>query len=107
MMAMMIQRHRATTIAAVIAGVAFLGFTKISPDTEKPDPVSEIVATSGTPSVAVLPFVNMSDDKENEYFSDGISEELLNILVKIPDLKVISRTSSFSYKNKNKVILEN
>jgi len=52
-------------------------------------------------SIAVLPFVNMSNDKEQEYFSDGMSEELLNLLSKVPDLKVISRTSSFSFKGKN------
>ncbi len=52
-------------------------------------------------SIAVLPFVNMSGDKEQEYFSDGLSEELLNLLSKIPDLKVISRTSAFSFKGKN------
>ena len=52
-------------------------------------------------SIAVLPFVNMSDDKEQEYFSDGLSEELLNLLSKIPELKVIGRTSSFSFKGKN------
>lgn len=52
-------------------------------------------------SIAVLPFVNMSGDQEQEYFSDGLSEELLNLLSKIPDLKVISRTSSFSFKGKN------
>lgn len=52
-------------------------------------------------SIAVLPFVNMSDDKKQEYFSDGLSEELLNLLAKIPELKVIGRTSSFSFKGKN------
>jgi len=52
-------------------------------------------------SIAVLPFVNMSDDKEQEYFSDGLSEELLNLLAKIPELKVIGRTSSFTFKGKN------
>jgi len=49
-------------------------------------------------SVAVLPFVNMSDDKQNEYFSDGISEELLNVLVRVKGLRVPSRTSSFTFK---------
>jgi TolB-like protein/cytochrome c-type biogenesis protein CcmH/NrfG len=49
-------------------------------------------------SIAVLPFVNMSDDKSNEYFSDGLSEELMNLLAKIPQLRVIARTSSFAYK---------
>jgi TolB-like protein/lipoprotein NlpI len=55
----------------------------------------------GKPSIAVLPFVNMSDEASNEYFSDGISEELLNLLAKIPDLHVAARTSSFSFKGQN------
>ena len=57
-------------------------------------------------SIAVLPFVNMSDDKSNEYFSDGISEELLNLLAKIPQLQVTARTSSFSFKGKEIAIPE-
>lgn len=52
-------------------------------------------------SIAVLPFVNMSPDPENEYFSDGITEEIINALTTIKGLKVIARTSSFAYKNKN------
>src|SRR5262249_41598731 len=52
-------------------------------------------------SIAVLPFVNMSSDKEQEYFSDGMSEELLNLLAKIPALHVAARTSSFSFKGKD------
>ena len=51
-------------------------------------------------SIAVLPFVNMSDDKANDYFSDGISEELLSLLAKIPQLQVTARTSSFAFKGK-------
>jgi TolB-like protein/Flp pilus assembly protein TadD len=51
-------------------------------------------------SIAVLPFVNMSADPENEYFSDGITEEILNALVKVEGLQVTSRTSSFAFKNK-------
>ena len=51
-------------------------------------------------SIAVLPFVNMSSDKEQDYFSDGLSEELLNQLSQIPQLRVIARTSSFSFKGK-------
>jgi len=57
-------------------------------------------------SIAVLPFVNMSSDKEQEYFSDGITEELLNLLAKIPQLQVTARTSSFSFKGKNTAIPE-
>ena len=52
-------------------------------------------------SIAVLPFVNMSGDPDNEYFSDGLSEEILNLLAKIPNLKVIGRTSSFAFKGMN------
>src|SRR5262249_52659260 len=57
-------------------------------------------------SIAVLPFVNMSEEKANEYFSDGISEELLNLLTKVPQLKVAARTSSFSFKGKGVEIRE-
>jgi len=57
-------------------------------------------------SIAVLPFVNMSSDKEQEFFSDGISEELLNVLSKVPQLQVAARTSSFSFKGKQVEIPE-
>ena len=57
-------------------------------------------------SVAVLPFVNMSADPENEYFSDGISEELINALTRVEGLLVTSRTSSFAFKGKNHDIRE-
>lgn len=56
---------------------------------------------SNNTSIAVLPFVNMSSDINNEYFSDGITEEIINALTKVSGLKVISRTSSFAFKNKN------
>lgn len=52
-------------------------------------------------SIAILPFVNMSSDQENEYFSDGVTEEIINALSKINGLKVVSRTSSFLFKGKN------
>jgi len=55
-------------------------------------------------SIAVLPFVNMSEDPANEYFSDGIAEEILNVLAQTPNLKVAARTSSFSYKGKDREI---
>jgi adenylate cyclase len=55
-------------------------------------------------SIAVLPFVNMSADPENEYFSDGISEEILNALTRVEGLQVTARTSSFSFKGKNEDI---
>jgi len=68
----------------------------------QPDrPAASPVATASQVSIAVLPFVNMSGDPENEYFSDGMSEEILNLLAKIPNLKVIGRTSSFAFKGRN------
>ena len=66
------------------------------------DQVPEPVASGVTEkSIAVLPFVNMSSDEEQEYFSDGLSEELLNLLAKIPELRVAARTSSFSFKGQS------
>ncbi len=57
-------------------------------------------------TIAVLPFVNMSSNKDNEYFSDGITEEIINVLAKIDRLKVTSRTSAFFFKGKNIPITE-
>jgi TolB-like protein len=57
-----------------------------------------------TPSIAVLPFANLSADKENEYFSDGLAEEILNLMAKIPGLKVIARRSSFAFRGKEQDI---
>ena len=56
------------------------------------------------PSIAVLPFANMSDDKEQEYFSDGLAEEIINALTRVKGLKVIARTSAFAFKGKNEDI---
>jgi len=63
-------------------------------------------AVSAAKSVAVLPFANMSADAENEYFTDGMAEELINALSKIQSLRVASRTSSFAFKGKNEDIGE-
>jgi TolB-like protein len=66
---------------------------------------AEVVAEAG-PSIAVLPFVNMSGDKDNEYFSDGLTETLLHMLAQIPGLHVAARTSSFAFKGQNSSIEE-
>ncbi len=58
-------------------------------------------AVQAIPSIAVLPMVNLSSDKEQEYFSDGLTEELLNLLAKVPGLRVAARTSAFAFKGKN------
>jgi adenylate cyclase len=65
-----------------------------------------LVASYGEKSIAVLPFVDMSADKDQEYMSDGIAEELLNLLAKIPQLRVIARTSSFAFKGEKIEIAE-
>jgi serine/threonine protein kinase/Tfp pilus assembly protein PilF len=62
--------------------------------------VSGAPEAATTPSIAVLPFVNMSGDKEQEYFSDGLAEEIINALTKIPGLKVTARTSAFAFRGK-------
>ena len=84
------------TIIAILA--IALGFMLVDKFVFQPD---DAVVADIKPSIAVLPFVNMSDDKDNEYFSDGLSEELLNLLAKIPALHVAGRTSSFQFKGNN------
>jgi TolB-like protein len=96
-------------IGALTIAVAFLLVDKLVL-TESEDEVgqasnkAQVVDTPAKApekSIAVLPFVNMSGDIENEYFSEGLSEELLNVLAKIPELKVAGRTSSFKFKGTN------
>ncbi|MGI9290955.1 MAG: tetratricopeptide repeat protein [Gammaproteobacteria bacterium] len=112
-----------TIIIALVAALAYFAYDKfvLGPQREAallesagiqvvapPGQAGEIPApvTETPPSIAVLPFVNMSTDEENEYFSEGLSEELLNLLVKIPELQVAARTSSFSYKGKDTKIAQ-
>ena len=82
----------------------FLWTNPASVAVEQSDLVADVEA--GPVKIAVLPFVNMSDDSNQEYFSDGLSEELLNLLAKIPDLRVTSRSSAFSFKDRNFTIAE-
>jgi TolB-like protein len=64
-------------------------------------PIAQVPRGETTVSIAVLPFVDLSEAGDQEYFSDGISEEILNVLVRIPELGVAGRTSSFAFKNQN------
>jgi TolB-like protein/lipoprotein NlpI len=73
----------------------------VSQTVTSPAAVPAAVATVAEKSIAVLPFVNMSSDKDQEYFADGLAEELLDLLAKTPGLHVIARTSSFSFKGKS------
>jgi TolB-like protein/Tfp pilus assembly protein PilF len=100
---------RAIMVVLAIA-LAYFAFDKFVLDPDRDQSKIEIARQEGRTeaivdsfedkSIAVLPFVNMSDDANNEYFSDGISEELLNLLSKIPEMRVISRSSAFSFKDK-------
>lgn len=58
------------------------------------------VRASGEPSIAVLPFANLTADRENEYFSDGLAEEIINVLTSVPGLKVTARTSAFAFRHR-------
>jgi serine/threonine-protein kinase len=63
-------------------------------------PSSPVLAQQDATSIAVLPFANLSADKENEYFSDGLAEEIINALTKVPELRVIARASAFTFRGK-------
>jgi len=87
---------------AVIAGIAFLAVAIVlTVQLELRDPPLHTDDGLDNRSVAVLPFANMSGDPGNDYFSDGLSEEILTLLANIPSLKVIGRTSSFAFKGQN------
>ncbi|MEE8112753.1 MAG: hypothetical protein V3T23_00220, partial [Nitrososphaerales archaeon] len=83
--------------AAVLVGLSIVGGLYLWQRDEQVAPPA---------SVAVLPFVNMSADPENEYFSDGMTEELINVLSKVEGLRVASRTSAFAFKGKQEDIRE-
>lgn len=88
--------------AVLVLALGYFAFDKfvLTPKREAARVAAESTSTVDPRSIAVLPFVNMSGDAGNEYFSDGISEEILNVLARTPDLHVAARTSSFSFKGK-------
>ena len=90
-------------IASVVVLTIALAFLGSQSSTNGKDGNS---ATISNASVAVLPFVNMSKDKGEDYFSDGLTETLLHMLAQIPNLKVAARTSSFAFKGQNQDIRE-
>ena len=92
-------RTAAVAMAAAFCSAVAATFLFVSHRAEPPFAPSDS-------SIAVLPFVNMTSDKNQDYFSDGISEELLNLLSKVPQLQVAARTSSFSFKGKQIEISE-
>jgi len=102
-------------IVLLVVSLATLGLDRLIPErAAAPVPSAGVAtgesapatATAPEQSIAVLPFVNMSADVDNEYFSDGLSEELLNLLARIPELQVAARTSAFSFKGSDAGIPE-
>ncbi len=85
-----------TIIVLLVAALGYFIWQSQAPSL--PEPVETV---AGQASIAVLQFQNMSSDAEQEFFSDGLTEELLNLLAKIPELRVTSRTSAFYYKGKD------
>src|SRR5258708_31618836 len=95
------------TMRRVVAAAAFLvvtalvvGITVRYWPSKQGGPQAPVFAAISDKSIAVLPFVDMSEKKDQEYFGDGMAEEIIDLLVRIPGLKVIGRTSSFQFKGK-------
>jgi len=97
-------RSHAWVYIVVVGAVASIGLFLAGRYTAGTKTASPSANERGTKSIAVLPFVNMSADKNDEYLSDGVSEELINALSKITELQVKARTSSFAFKGKNEDI---
>lgn len=95
---------RAPVAALAVIALAWLGFNSFRSNT--PASLLEESSNSQSLTIAVLPFVNMSEEPEQEYFTDGLTEEILNSLAKQQGLMVTGRTSSFAYKNQNKDLRE-
>ena len=99
-----LRRAFVAAAAICVAAVAYVGADKLwlSNHRAAPKPAAGTSAiAANAKSIAVLPFTDMSEKHDQEYFSDGLSEELINHLAQITDLKVIARTSSFAFKGKN------
>ena len=101
------QKINLTIIGLLVVTLGYFAYDKfmVQPQNLTPSAVvgteAEEASEDQFKTIAVLPFVNMSDDSSNEYFSDGLTEELLNILAKIKELRVAGRTSSFAFKDQN------
>jgi tetratricopeptide (TPR) repeat protein/TolB-like protein/DNA-binding winged helix-turn-helix (wHTH) protein len=103
-------RFEIAVIGALVIALGIMGFRLFVAKVERPligpdiagqgDPLPGAM-DSGPNSIAVLPFLNIGDDAETEYFSDGLAEELTNLFAKVPEMQVASRTASFYYKGRN------
>ncbi len=90
--------------ALAIIGGAYFAVRRPAPTDGVNAPVAMAPSVIPEQSIAVLPFVNMSSDKEQEYFSDGLTEQMIDLLGRLPDLRVAARTSSFYFKDRNETI---
>ena len=84
----------------MIIVLAIWNFYLRGPSVEAADPEKMAFPLPEKPSIAVLPFTNMSEDPKQEYFSDGLSEEIITALSKVPNMFVIARNTTFTYKGK-------
>ncbi len=107
------RRFEFAIIGALIIALGIMGFRLFVARVEQPLVEARMAGQSGAPpgamefgptSIAVLPFLNIGDDAETEYFSDGLAEELTNLFAKVPEMRVASRTASFYYKGKNEAL---
>src|SRR5438045_2930542 len=94
------------TIALALIAAALLIFQFLRPISSGTTPRASLAPTIPDKSIAVLPFVDMSQAKDQDYFCDGISEEILDALAKVDGLRVVARTSSFSFKGRNADVSE-
>lgn len=104
--ALLFSWHYAWTDGGLVRESSATGEPQIATTTTDVDAMQAIAPVPAEASIAVLPLVNMSSDREQDYFSDGLSEELLNLLAQVPGLHVAGRTSSFSFKDKPATIGE-
>ena len=94
-------RASAALFTLLAAGVALAGVAVVAWHFGFRPGTGRVAPAPAAPSVAVLPFVNMSPQKDDEYFSDGITEEVINALANVEGVRVVSRTSAFAFKGKN------
>jgi len=97
-----------TALAVIVVILAYELYVReasrdlpVAVDSQTSEPTDFGIEPAGRPSIGVLPFLNLSDDRQNEYFADGLAEEILNLLVRVREIDVAARTSSFYFKNKD------
>ena len=91
-----------TLVGSLVVAILFMGYQQLAPRSQGVEAArSAATSASGAISLAVLPFTNLSSDPEQEFFSDGMTEEITAALARVPDLRVVGRTSAFQFKGQN------